>query len=443
LNIIPPTGWRGLAPPLRLGLELGLTEFAGAPMLMFLFQQHLRGRAGHPHQETLGWIEACARRDVGLAVFSHREATAPVIAETGAIPVFGLTVEDITRFCRLEQFGDLSDPHLQTLTEFMARGRGVTRGCAQAWASQARRPDLVVFPWAGASVMNGAAEWLADLAPEARPALVFNILGPEPGWVVDRQTLTAHGEFNLFRFAARRLAALAAPGRLLFTATDPRLSLLIAEIGQVDCRPAPLPQFYGGEAAAAARPAAAGPVIGLLGTARAEQGGDLTADIADAVCAADPGARFLLQAPDKAAGLERAEQLRARGGHIRAEVVVGPLPRDAYLRQLLDCDLMLLPYSASGYAMRASGVFADALAMGVPVVVPAHTWMADRLGEGWGAGEVSAASDAADIQAAIHRALAHLPALKARAAERQSAWRAAQSVSAYLDLLLDWAAGVG
>jgi glycosyltransferase involved in cell wall biosynthesis len=182
-----------------------------------------------------------------------------------------------------------------------------------------------------------------------------------------------------------------------------------------------------------------------LGTARPEQGVDLSLGVADAVCAAAPGVRFLFQAPNNAAGLERAEQLRARGGHIRADVVAGPLSRNAYLRQLLDCDLVLLPYWASNYAMRASGVFADALAMGVPVVVPAQTWMADRLGEGWGAGEVFTHSDVAEIRESILRALASLPALKARAAQRQSAWRAAHSVSAYLDLVLDWLgrAGVG
>jgi hypothetical protein len=46
---------------------------------------------------------------------------------------------------------------------------------------------------------------------------------------------------------------------------------------------------------------------------------------------------------------------------------------------LLSSDVVLIPYNADQYTDRSSGVFAECMASGIPVIIPAGTWMALQL----------------------------------------------------------------
>jgi glycosyltransferase involved in cell wall biosynthesis len=61
-----------------------------------------------------------------------------------------------------------------------------------------------------------------------------------------------------------------------------------------------------------------------------------------------------------------------------------PLPPADYYRLVSQADLVLLPYLSERYRACTSGVLAEALAKGVPAVVPAGTWMAHQLPPGGG-----------------------------------------------------------
>jgi glycosyltransferase involved in cell wall biosynthesis len=56
-----------------------------------------------------------------------------------------------------------------------------------------------------------------------------------------------------------------------------------------------------------------------------------------------------------------------------------PMSSDDYGRLVLSADVMLIPYDPDRYRARSSGVLAEALSVGVPVVVPASTWMAEQI----------------------------------------------------------------
>ena len=78
----------------------------------------------------------------------------------------------------------------------------------------------------------------------------------------------------------------------------------------------------------------------------------------------------------------------------RIEIIQGPISDEAYRREVLAADVLLLPYDPIRYRARTSQVLVDGLAAGVPAVVPARTWMADRSGavsifERWNSASVS------------------------------------------------------
>ncbi len=114
----------------------------------------------------------------------------------------------------------------------------------------------------------------------------------------------------------------------------------------------------------------------------------------------------------------------------------GPLGQEEFLRRLARSDIVLLPYRWQRYAMRASGVFSEALGLGRVVVAPAATVMGDGLAAGQGAGVTFRGFSAAAVAEALIAASDGLPGLSALAQARRAAWRTAQTADALLAQVL-------
>ncbi|HJT30633.1 MAG TPA: hypothetical protein VJ783_01105 [Pirellulales bacterium] len=63
------------------------------------------------------------------------------------------------------------------------------------------------------------------------------------------------------------------------------------------------------------------------------------------------------------------------------QLLLKPLASDEYRELIVDSDLMLVLYDRDNYYARSSGVFAEAMAAGVPTVVPGGSWMALALAD--------------------------------------------------------------
>jgi hypothetical protein len=122
--------------------------------------------------------------------------------------------------------------------------------------------------------------------------------------------------------------------------------------------------------------------ISYLGGARGDKGFDrLPALIAALSGALQAGrVRFLIQATF---GVSREEPLMAkttaalkRMPRAWVELIEQPPDADAFRRALEATDLLLLPYRADVYRRRSSGLLVQAMALGIPAVVPEETWLA-------------------------------------------------------------------
>ena len=56
-----------------------------------------------------------------------------------------------------------------------------------------------------------------------------------------------------------------------------------------------------------------------------------------------------------------------------------PLSSEQYRSLLLDSGIILLPYHAPNYYARSSGILVESLAAGIPVIVPARSWLARQF----------------------------------------------------------------
>lgn len=100
-----------------------------------------------------------------------------------------------------------------------------------------------------------------------------------------------------------------------------------------------------------------------------------------------------------------------------------PLSSEQYLKEFVEVDVLLLPYGA-GYSAAGSGVFFEAIAAGVPVIVPENSSMAEDLRE-WNVDFVSFSDHSPEsIQGAIEKAIDRFEALTASSKSSAADWHA-------------------
>lgn len=93
--------------------------------------------------------------------------------------------------------------------------------------------------------------------------------------------------------------------------------------------------------------------------------------------------QFIIQSNCSRAPSERGA--RRAAGELRSmqspavQIVSRPLESTDYRELVLAADLLLLPYCPLAYETRSSGIMAEALAAGIPAIVPSGTWLAGQL----------------------------------------------------------------
>jgi glycosyltransferase involved in cell wall biosynthesis len=117
-------------------------------------------------------------------------------------------------------------------------------------------------------------------------------------------------------------------------------------------------------------------VFGFFGGLRREKGAQLLAPAIASFAGRYPDARFIVHAPP---GSDR-DAVRALELVPRVELIRKSFARKSdYFSCIGRARWILLPYDPEPYAERTSGIFIEALGLGVPVVITAGTWMATEL----------------------------------------------------------------
>jgi len=400
---------------------------------LFVIHPELVEAAGHVYTESQAWRRLCQARGIHLRLFGHRDCAAKVADELGVERVFGLTDEIAGRYMTPAERLAPQPADVLALTDFTLRAECMKAACAAAWASEETPPDLVVFPWVDAALIDGIAGWLADVKPERRPKLLLNFVRPEPSWAADPSRSTVNGDFGYFRFATRRLRALTRPSDVALTAVDPRLCRIVAELALLDCQPTALHQYYPDPAPAPVANPDGRVRISFLGPDRVQKGGPLMAEVIASICRIVPQARVFAQVMTRARADEIAAAVNGVPTNAEIDLHVGSLTTEAYFRRLAETDVLVQPYQAAAYALMPSGVFADAAAVGIPVVTPGETWMADRLTEGWSAGAIFHQTGAQAVIEALYAALERLPTLQLNAVASAEAWRKANALETFVE----------
>ena len=187
-------------------------------------------------------------------------------------------------------------------------------------------------------------------------------------------------------------------------------------------------------------PRADGPLrLTYLGNARTEKGFHL---LPHAVAALEHPfltsgqARFVIQCNasldlEDQAVVDARAKLSRHGAH-KVELIGQALQPNEFQRRLIAADIIILPYEASLYRRRSSGILIQALTAGRPLVVPAETWMSDTMPADCGI----VFSGPADLPRAIASAIEAIPRLSAAARDQAPQWRAEHNASLLVDRLI-------
>jgi hypothetical protein len=124
-------------------------------------------------------------------------------------------------------------------------------------------------------------------------------------------------------------------------------------------------------------------IVSYLGDAREEKGFHLLPKLIAAIRAhgfTEADVQFRVQANLPLIGNSaRAADAKKQLVNIQGDgvqVLYGPFSSDVYYQLIATSDVILIPYSKKSYQARSSGIFAEALASGVPTLYPRGTWMA-------------------------------------------------------------------
>lgn len=300
---------------------------------------------------------------------------------------------------------------------------------------------VVVLPTATAREMLGLA-----LAIERGHRPLAVVLGFHELKTGDAEQRSTNQALGLLRYATNRLRRVFPAEQILVSATTGALAKRLAEILNHTARLWPHPMWYD---LALPAPDPAGPAadgrttIAVLGGTRRDKGGELLVDIARHAQPLAGRARLLVQLMPRSRGREGNPIAEGLADDPLVVVRRGTMPESVLLHHCGTADAILLPYEPEEYRERASGIFALAVALGRPVIVPDGTWMAERLREGEATGLIVAVHAAFAYARAMARIVDDRARFLEAAALRAASWRARENGVQYLAAMIRVLSEVG
>lgn len=395
---------------------------------LFIVHHGLIDRHSHYYGQTRAWLDACRRRSVTPRLYVNNRAAPDIVEEYSAIPAFTYPTDAVL------------DPDAATrnLADFLQVSEQFARDCGALERDGIGGSDIVLVTFANERDLFGAALWLERIPAERRPTIAFIFYGPDFDWRVDPQRSQLSGDFSRARYAMRRLRAVLPAEKTIVLAMGDKFASVLPEVLQHPCEACVLPKYFTDPGVLAATDAQVDgrATVFVAGEYRAERGANLVAPVFLRLAAARQGLKFAFQVSDeKTAKIVRNELAPLARSGSRCRIDYGQIPPEIFQKRLLLSDIVLLPFIWWRYALRGSGVFTEAVGLGIVTVVPDRTWMSDMLAAGWGAGTVFREPTVESIADAVAEAIDTYPRLKEKARNRVDEWRRINSADTVLDLI--------
>jgi len=383
----------------------------------------------HPHGHHMEWdlaIAAAAReREQDTLIFAHREC--PLASKEGIeiVPLFSHSTYEskhkdriVGRFDDFTYFNDT----LASELALIPRDRlGAT--------------DAVLVPTLTENHLLGYVSWMRTFDAARAPLFILWLMfssGLGPPAETGASTVADPFQALFYRLAFRRASEPGTP--IHFFGGGRQLAREFSELvgSKIDAHAIPTDPRSG--IRAADRPAA----LLFAGDVKVDKGFMLLPGLADRLCAMWPGWDFLIHAnsntswgPASAAYKELTETVAPR--HKNLILLTGRLSREDYLGLMHRADCLVSTYDPILYARKSSGVVWEAISLGLPMLVPANTWL-QREAEEWGAACATYKDFSVDgIVESFGVFSESVPALRARCLEAAERYHVHNGLGALMD----------
>lgn len=364
--------------------------------------------------------------DTAILAFAHLDAT--LRAELQAIPFFRVSTPWLSD----------GDPICGWLNGFHIAAEATREDLARI--SDIGADDIVYLSSALPAQLMGLVGWMASLAPNRVPKAVveFGIdpgldLQPGNGTSLSIRDPRVDSRGTLFRFVACRIPESLAPRLHMMTFDENSSAAFTALMGK-PVGMLPTPRIA---AAPRSRKGKRPITVAVLGHQRPEKGYQFMPEIAQRLLQSDRDIRLLCHNADPRGMKEAQQALRALAASEPRLLLDERLADDDVWTQLLDAsDLIICPYVSPRFAFSYSAIAVEAVAHGIPLVVPAATSMARLLQEFGGAGTMFDQSEATSIVKATQRALDRFDQLAAIADVAVGLWEQIHGPRRLVDAIL-------
>jgi glycosyltransferase involved in cell wall biosynthesis len=346
----------------------------------------LKNLVGHYFEYDRSLVAPARQRGYEVVILGHQQAE-PAISEM--MPLQKSFTRDIWH-----TYPSLK--HLNANVDFFVCNLHFYRELRRALSKISITSNSVVFAHTFTTAQLLAWAWYAWSLPSQTAPQIVLLLRYQPAFYANR---CAEWAFRILEHVSKR-------GRIRLASDSHRLAEQYGRLTFIPVEEFPIPHTEHISLSSEASIAAEGVCKPLrfvsLGDARDEKG---FLEILDAITILHRTQKldrfqFVLQsnraAPDVQA---KIDEFSARNiPNVR--LIPEALSSDQYYALLESADVVLLPYWRSIYEARTSGIFAEAVAAGKPVIVSEDTWMSDQLLK-FGAGILCRDRDPGDLNRAI------------------------------------------
>jgi glycosyltransferase involved in cell wall biosynthesis len=384
-------------------------------MKVICIHHRLAGLTSHHFNEAHGFIHEFARRGKEFLLLISIHAGAQIAAVLHARAV-------------------LDDPTFRMSWSFEERSQRFLDMLHAQIDADLNANDCVLVTISTQLEAHALTRWLPELPRDKKPWIVILILS-------DRWNRSGRAEYERqiaeFRILHAAIASLMPKDahRLIFCTLTKLLAEELGDLLGTKVAVAPIPLEYGDPGlSGSTKPNPHLPRVAVLGGTRREKGSYLMPDIVRA-CRSQVQVEFLVELANDTLTAEEAETLAHIAEEPQVIVIREPMSLPEYHAALKSADIALFPYEIIPYRKRNSGVFAEAVAYGKPVVAPRGTWMAEQIEAGRAAGTIFEDLQPASIAQAIARCIADLKPLQQSAQAMSIEWRKKFCLSAFVDFM--------
>ncbi|WP_143070552.1 glycosyltransferase family 4 protein [Polynucleobacter asymbioticus] len=377
-----------------------------------LLHNSLSSFHSHPYGEAIAYIEALKAMGGTSTIYANTACDSRIVHDLKALPVFPYATDSMVD----------TNPTSAEQSEFVSLGNAFGSALANHLPKEFTPEEIIYIPYARQNEAHGVAIWLKTIPADKRPKIVLFCYRPEFRWSLNDDRTRFEGNFTYWRAVGSELIGQLDSKSILLASTDHRLSAALQAASGIKALTVKMPTLYPLDPAillAQMRDID----VGLLGTYRPERGSQFLINIINLVDTMHPGLRYLVQVQNPSDFEQLKTTLNALRFQGNLEVLIGNPDQTEYIQHLSRFKLACLPYAPARYATRSSGVLSECAAYGIPMVIPANTWLSDRLD----AGEISALKfeywTPEAIATCIELALSNIGPMTERAKYLSPTWR--------------------